>query len=146
MRKADRTPGKLYADDRKKYHKAVEKARTSAYSLKEFFDDYSKILREQFQAEVVFTYLPDHIVEQNSSHKSPIGKPQAWTQEQKDDPDIPNTYLAFTGMIEGSLVSNNGPYDDSEFEGYALFWEFGALKLNFTNGTPNIIAIIEAFE
>jgi len=123
--------------DIKDYQHKVKEARLTATSIPDFFDRYSQILKDIFKVTITFTDYPDRIIDQNSSHNSPIGKKQAWTQEQRADPDIPNTYKAYTGKIRGSLVANDGPYKDSSFEGYDLFWTFSDIALDFANGTPN---------
>ncbi len=119
------------------YRSKVKEARLSATTIPDFFDRYSQILYDVFKVTMKFTDYPDHIIDQNSSHNSPIGKPGAWTQEQKDDPNIPNTYKCYVGKICGELIQNDGEYASDKFEGYDMFWTFSDIALDFANGTPN---------
>ncbi len=128
---------KFERKDIKLYRNKTEHARLNANGIVDFFDRYEKILMDVFQVEMKFTSYPDHITDKSSSHDRPIGRKGAWTQEEKEDASIPNTYKAYTGQIQGHLVQNNGPYSDDQFEGYDMFWTFSDLSLKFMNGTPN---------
>ncbi len=128
---------RIEKSDVTKYRKLVKEARLQAGTIPEFFDLYAKVLKDVFDVTIKFTGYPDRIIDQNSSHNSPIGRPHAWSAEQRADPNIPNSYKCYVGQVEGHLVQNDGEYPDKLFEGYDLFWTFSDIALEFVNGTPN---------
>ncbi len=117
-----------------KFKKTINNARLESSTIKEFFDIYSKTLNDMFNVELNIFDLPYNIRDVDSSSKSPIGKRRSWGSEAKADPNIPNTYRAYTGSISAE-IKNYGKYDTSEsFQGTRLFWAFGELHLNWMNG------------
>ncbi len=120
------------------YQLRLHAYRTSATTFPEFFAGMSEILKDMFNVDLVINQTPTRVRYLSSTHDSPIGKPQAWTNEQKANPDIPNEYIGVSGIVEGTVtVPEDFEYDKTEFECMRLFWSFGFLNMEFLHGTPN---------
>lgn len=118
-----------------KFKKEVHKARKNARSIPEFFEEYTKILQDMYGVTMNITGTPGDIFDKESSHNSPIDKPQAWTSNDLTNPNIPNTYKAYIGRVSGTTNFNDNSH--KSFEATSLFWAFGDLCIDFFNGSPN---------
>lgn len=114
--------------------KQIEEARRMSVNVNEFFDRYCAIFAE-IGLDIDLDQLPNDLRDQKSSHDSPIGRPQAWSQSQQDDPDIPNTYPAYSGTLGGTITNNTG-YSD-ELDSNRLFWAFGHFEFRWIHAKPS---------
>jgi len=120
--------------DSKKINDAIEAARQNAETIPEFFEKYAEILAK-YDVIIDFTSYPYDYRDESSSHDSPIGRPRAWTKEQRDDPNIPNTYPAYAGEIVGT-ITNNSNFVNRIVESHRLFWAFGDFDKEWIHAKP----------
>jgi len=117
-----------------KINKKLNKARLTSVSIPDFLQKYIEIF-EEIDVIVSFNDWPSNIVDNSSSHDTPIGKIGAWTQEEKADPNIPNTYRAFKGHLSG-MIKNNSEYDSESIDAHRMFWHFGPLAQKWIHVRP----------